>query len=68
MHAPVQRQVLGLVRQRVDVRARVLGHDYDARRARARLGGAACVVAVQEVVEAGLVGGMRWSACIPKLL
>src|SRR5581483_4195620 len=36
-HAAVELHVLGLVRERVDVRAGVFGHHDDAARARARL-------------------------------
>ena len=52
VHPSVQRQVLGLVRERIDVRARMLGHDHDAGRTGPRLTRAPRVVAVEEVVEA----------------
>ena len=68
MHAAVKDHVLGLVRQSVDVRARVLGHDHEAGCARARLGRAARVVPMQEIVEARGVGGVRRRAGIARLL
>jgi uncharacterized heparinase superfamily protein len=63
----MQCEVLGLVSERVDVRAGMLRRDDDARRACARLSGAASVVTVEEVVEARRVGGMRGRALIPEL-
>jgi hypothetical protein len=63
----VQSQVLRLVRQRIDVRPRVLGHDDDSRRTGARFGRATCVMAVQKIVEARLVSRVRWRPGIAKL-
>ncbi len=48
----VQEQVLRLVSQGVDVCARMLGHDHEPGRARPRLGRAARMVAMEEVIEA----------------
>jgi hypothetical protein len=64
----MQHQVLGLVRKCVDVSARVLGHHHDAGGTGPRLGGARSMVAMQEVVEAGGVRGVRWRACVTELL
>ena len=68
MNASVQGQVLGLVRERVDVGARVLGGDDDPGGAGARLRSTARVVAVEEVVEARGVRGMRRRTRVAKLL
>ncbi len=68
VHPTVQREVLRLVSQRVDVRARMLWHDDDARCTGARLPRSARVVAVQEIVEAGRVGRVGWSAGVAELL
>ena len=64
----MQGQVLRLVRERVDVGSRVLGHDDDARRPGARLRGAARVVAVEKVVEAGRMRWMARRALVAQLL
>ena len=66
----MQLQVLGLVRQRVDVRARVLRHHQHARRARTtrRLGHPSAVLAVQEVVEPRRVGRVDGHAGVAGLL
>jgi len=48
--------VLGLVTERVDVGARVLGHDHERRCSRARLAGARLVAAMEREVEPRLVG------------
>jgi len=56
--ATVQRQVFRLVRQRIDMRPRMLGRDDDPRRSGTRLGRAMRVMTVEEVVEAGLVCGV----------
>jgi len=63
----VQGQVLGLVRERVDVRARVLGITTMPGRAGARLARATRVVAVQEVVEAGRVRRVGGRTCVAEL-
>ena len=68
MHPAVQGQVLGLVREGVDVGARVLGHDDDARRSGPGLGCATRVVSVEKVVEAGRMSRMRRGALIAQLL
>jgi hypothetical protein len=46
----------------------VLGHDDKAGGARTCLSGARCVLPVQEVVEAGLMGRVRRGAGVSKLL
>ena len=68
VHAAVQGQVLRLVGQGIDVRARVLGHDDDAGGTGARLARSARVMAMQEVVEPRQVRRVRWRAGVPKLL
>ena len=68
MDATVEREVLGLMGERIDVSARVLGHDDDARRAGARLRRTPCVMTVEEVVEAWLMRGVRGRARVAKLL
>jgi hypothetical protein len=62
VNAAVKNHVLGLVSQRVDVRAGVLWHHNEAGCARPGLGGAARVVAAQRIVEAGRVRWMRGRA------
>ena len=68
VHTAVQGEVLGLVRERVDVGSRVLGHDDDAGRAGAGFRGAARVMPVEEVVEAGRMSGMGRRTLVAELL
>ena len=68
MHTAVQEQVLGLVRQRIDVRARVLRHDHNPGRTCPRLGRAPCMVPVQKIVEPRCVSRMGWRAGVTGLL
>jgi hypothetical protein len=67
-HAAVQAEILRLVAERVDVRARVLGHDEQPRRARARLAGPRLVAAVQVQQHARLVHRVRRRAGEARLL
>ncbi len=67
VHPAVQEQVLGLVSQGVNVRARVLWHHDEPGCARPRLWRATRVVAMQKVVEAWRMGWMRRRAREPRL-
>jgi hypothetical protein len=63
----MQRQILSLVAKSVDVCARMLWHDDDARRAGTRFGATGRVVAVEEVIEAWRMSWMRWCSCVTRL-
>ena len=67
MNAAVQRQVLRLMRERIDVCARMLWHKHDAGRAGARLARPARVVAMEEVAEAGRVRRVGWCSRVAQL-
>jgi hypothetical protein len=67
-HAAVQREVDRLVAQRVDVRARVLGHDEQRRRARAGLAEPGLVPAVEVEDQSRLVRGEHRRAGVARLL
>ena len=56
------------MRERVDVRARMLGRDDDPRRSGPRLSPTSCVMTVKEIVEAGLMRRVRGRARVAKLL
>ena len=64
----MQREVLGLVAERVDVGAGVLGHHEQRRRARARLAEPRLVPAVQGQHEARLVRREGGRALVARLL
>jgi hypothetical protein len=67
-HAAVQAEILRLVAERVDVRARVLGHHQQRRGARARLAEPRLMAAVQREQEPRLVGRERRRALVARLL
>src|ERR1700687_2705106 len=68
MHPAVKSQVFRLMAKGVDVSARVLRHDDNARSAGAGFGPTGSVVPMEEIVEAGCMGRMGGCPGISRLL